>query len=383
MIAEGRLLDLVLHEVDRLHRAAELVDLGDQLLGTELDLVGQRLDEVRTCERIDRVGYARLIGDDLLGPQRDLGRPLGRQRQCLVEPVRVERLRAAADGGEPLESDSNDVVLGLLGGQRHAAGLGVEPQPPRTLILGPEPLAHDFGPHPPGGPELRDLLEDVVVAVEEEGQPRPELVDLKPGVECRLHVGDPVGERERDLLDGRAPLLAEVVSADRDRVPLRHPFVAVREQIRGQADRALGRIDEVAPGDVLLEDVVLGGTAKLFGRDPLLLAHQLVEEQQHRRRRVDRHRGRDLVERESRGRPSACRRSSRSRRPCGRPRRGSAGHRSRARAGSGGRTPCSVRSSRARAGSGSARLTPWRSHSPRTGAGSTAACGTCRGGCLA
>ena len=109
-----------------------------------------------------------------------------------------------------------------------------------------------------------------------------ELVDLEPGVERRLHVGDPVGERERDLLDGRAALLAEVVAADRDRVPLRDPFVAVREQIGGQADRALGRIDEVAAGDVLLEDVVLGRAAQLFGRHPLLLADQLVQQQQHR-----------------------------------------------------------------------------------------------------
>ena len=56
VVAERRLLDLVLHEVDRLDRAAELVDLGDQLLGAELDLVGQRLDEVGAGERIDRVG---------------------------------------------------------------------------------------------------------------------------------------------------------------------------------------------------------------------------------------------------------------------------------------------------------------------------------------
>jgi hypothetical protein len=41
----------------------------------------------------------------------------------------------------------------------------------------------------------------------------------RPGVDRRLHVGDPVGERERDLLDRRAALLAEVVAGDRDRVP--------------------------------------------------------------------------------------------------------------------------------------------------------------------
>ena len=135
----------------------------------------------------------------------------------------------------------------------------------RALVPGAEPLAHDLGPHPAGGAELRHLLEDVVVAVEEERQPRREPVDLEAGVERGLHVGDPVGERERDLLDGRAPLLAEVVAADRDRVPLRDALVAVGEQVGGQPDRALGRIDVVPARDVLLEDVVLGRAAQLLG----------------------------------------------------------------------------------------------------------------------
>ena len=58
----------------------------------------------------------------------------------------------------------------------------------------------------------------------------------------------------------------------------------------------VGRIDEVAAGDVLLEDVVLGGAAQLLGRHSLLLADELVEQEQHRGGRVDGHRRRDLVE---------------------------------------------------------------------------------------
>ena len=46
-------------------------------------------------------------------------------------------------------------------------------------------------PHPPRGAELRDLLEDVVVAVEEERQARREVVDVEARVDRRLHVGDP------------------------------------------------------------------------------------------------------------------------------------------------------------------------------------------------
>ena len=179
LVAPGRLLDLGADERDALDRAAELVDLVDQLLRARLDLVGERLDEVGAGERVDRVGGAGLVGEDLLRAQRDPRRPLGRQRERLVEAVRVQRLRAAAHRREALQRDADDVVLRLLRGQRHAAGLGVEADRLRLRVLGAEALAHDPRPHPADGAELRDLLEDVVVAVEEEGEPRAELVDVQ------------------------------------------------------------------------------------------------------------------------------------------------------------------------------------------------------------
>src|SRR5205823_1157455 len=179
LVAPGRLLHLGADERDRLHRAPELLDLVDQLLCALLDLVGERLDHVRAGERVDCVGRARLVGQDLLGAKSDPGGALRGQRERLVEAVRVERLGTAAHRREALQRHAHDVVLGLLGRERHAAGLGVEPDRQGPLVLGGEALAHDPRPHPPHGAELGHLLEDVVVAVEEERQPRPELVHLQ------------------------------------------------------------------------------------------------------------------------------------------------------------------------------------------------------------
>ena len=128
--AVGGLLDLALDEagLDRGHRAAELVDTLDQLARLRLELRRERLEVVRAAERIGGVGRAGLVHQDLLGAERDRGGVLARERERLVEAVRVQRLRAAADGGERLHRDAHDVVLGLLRRQRRAAGLGVEPQ---------------------------------------------------------------------------------------------------------------------------------------------------------------------------------------------------------------------------------------------------------------
>src|SRR5439155_1445899 len=72
---------------------------------------------------------------------------------------------------------------------------------------------------------------------------------------------------------------------------------AVAEQVGDEAHRWLGRKDVRATRGVLLEDVVLHRAGDLVRRAPLLLRHELVEEQKHRGGGIDGHRGRDPIER--------------------------------------------------------------------------------------
>src|SRR2546421_830545 len=65
--------DLVCRLLLEKKKAPELLDLVDQLLCALLDLVGERLDHVRAGERVDCVGRARLVGQDLLGAEGDPG----------------------------------------------------------------------------------------------------------------------------------------------------------------------------------------------------------------------------------------------------------------------------------------------------------------------
>ena len=76
------------------------------------------------------------------------------------------------------------------------------------------------------------------------------------------------------------------------------PLGAVREEVGGEPHRRTRREDVVAARDVLLEHVVLHGAAQLLAADALLLGDELVEQQEERRGGVDRHRGRDPVERD-------------------------------------------------------------------------------------
>ncbi len=210
----------------------------------------------------------------------------------------MEALGSSEDSGKSLHGDPDDVALRLLGGERRATGLGVEPQPERLLAPGVEAVPHDPRPHPTSSPVLCDFLEKVVVGVEEEAQPRSEIVHLEAGTERRLHVGDAVGQGEGKLLHRRRAGFSDVVAGDRDRVPSGHVLGAVGEGVGHEPHRGAGRVDVGSPGDVLLQDVVLDRAADLARRDALLLSGELVQEKKDRRRRVDRHRRRDPVERE-------------------------------------------------------------------------------------
>ncbi len=187
----------------------------------------------------------------------------------------------------------------LLRRQRHARGLRVEAHQQAALVARAEAVTQLAGPDPPGRAVLRDLLEEVEVCVEEEGEPRRERIDVEPALECPFHVRETVGERERELLGRRRPGLPDVVPRDRDRVPERHLRRAELHHVGDQPHRWSGREDVLLLRDVLLEDVRLDRSAEAVARHALLLAHDEVVRKQDGGRRVDRHRRRHLAERDS------------------------------------------------------------------------------------
>ena len=157
-------------------------------------------------------------------------------------------------------------------------------------------VAYPPGPDATRGAVLGDLLEEVDVRVEEEAQPRRERVDVEPGCERRLHVREPVGQRERELLRRRRTGLADVVPGDRDRVPAGQLGGGEAHDVGDEAHRRPRREHELLLGLVLLEDVVLNRAAEARPIDALLVAEGDVHREQRRRGGVDRHRRADRAE---------------------------------------------------------------------------------------
>ncbi len=175
----------------------------------------------------------------------------------------------------------------------------MEPQLPRPLRLRPVALAHPPSPDAPRGAELRDLLEEVDVGVEEKRETRCKVIDAHAPFDTRVYVGHSVSEREGKLLDRGRAGLSNVVAGDGDRVPLRDLFGAVLDGVDDQPHRRSRRKDELLLRDELFEDVVLQRATELRRGYALLFGDGDVHAQQDRSRRVDRHRGRDVAERDA------------------------------------------------------------------------------------
>src|SRR5207245_5085853 len=92
------------------------------------DFVGEMLNGVGAGDRVEGVGDAGFMREDLLGAESDQGGVFGGQCESFVERICVQGLAAAKNGSESLNRDPDDVVLRLLRSEGRAGSLRVEAQ---------------------------------------------------------------------------------------------------------------------------------------------------------------------------------------------------------------------------------------------------------------
>ena len=208
----------------------------------------------------------------------------------------MQRLRAAEHRGQRLQGHARDVVHRLLRGQRHSRGLRVKAHQPGALVLRAEAFFHHPIPNLAGRAVFGDLLEEIIVRVEEEAEARTELVHIEAAPARPLDVLDAVIQSERQFLQRGRAGLANVVSADGNRVEAGREFRAELESVDHQPHRRRRRIDVFLLRDVFLENVVLNRAGNLFPVRALLLRDHQIHRPQHRRGRVDGHRDRGFFQ---------------------------------------------------------------------------------------
>src|SRR5208283_5299989 len=95
----------------------------------------------------------------------------------------------------------------------------------------------------PGDAEFGDLFEEIVMDVEEKGEPAGEVVHLETRFQRRLDVSDTVTEGKGQFLRGGRTGLADVVAGNRNRIPVRHLTARKSKNIGDYTHRATRRIN--------------------------------------------------------------------------------------------------------------------------------------------
>ena len=143
----------------------------------------------------------------------------------------MQRVCASEHSGQGFDRGAYHVVRGLRGGQTDTGGLGVEPQPHGSVVGGAIYIAQPSRPDPARSPEFCDLFEEVNVGIEEERQSGCEGVHLETAGLPQFHVGEAVGECERQLLRSRRPSLPNVIPRDAQRFVARHLGIHILHEV--------------------------------------------------------------------------------------------------------------------------------------------------------
>src|SRR6185436_8468164 len=95
-----------------------------------------------------------------------------------------------------------------------------------------------------------------------------------------LNVGDAVGKSKGNFLNSSRAGFANVIAANRDRVPIRHLTRAKHKSVGDEAQRRSRRVNVSAPRNVLLKNIVLQRALEFVETDMLLPGNGQIKTEQ-------------------------------------------------------------------------------------------------------
>ena len=291
--------------LDRRDRAAHLLDAGELLARLALQLLDLGGDLLRAVEDVAVFEQVGLVGEDLLHAQRPLLVERARQAERLVPRGQLHGAGARAlrkRHRQHLDQDAIDVVLRLLLGEAERVHLHAVAEQPLLRVGDAVALARDLVPQFAERTHLAHLGDEAQAGVDEERDAPDHLAEG-----FRLHLAgglhgvehrDRGRERVGQFLHRRRTRFLQVIGAHIHRIPLRHLRGREQDRVLDEPHRRRRRKHVSAAREIFLHDVVLRRALQLGAGRALLVRHRDVEREQPRRRRVDRHRGVHVAERD-------------------------------------------------------------------------------------
>src|SRR2546430_4830762 len=180
-------------------------------------------------------------------------------RERFVRAVRVTRIGRVHVSEHQFGSGAGEIIFKFRGDQRSPAGLGVQ-FIELTFWSGAKYLAHSDCPDAPRNARERDVF-DIESAIEKERESRAELIDWNFARGEHFRVSESIRKRVSGLLHRRRTGFANVIAANRDRVPTRHFTGGELHHVGEKSQRWFNREDRLVLRLDFLENVGLNRPA--------------------------------------------------------------------------------------------------------------------------
>src|SRR5262245_54179608 len=165
-------------------------------------------------------------------------------------------------------------------------------------VLRSEPRFHLARPKTARGAIFGDFFEEVVMSVEEERKSGSEIVYVQSRFNSRLHIGQPIVQSERQLLNRGGSGFADMIAADADGMVAWRRFDAEANDVVDDLERGRRRTDPLFLCDIFFQYVVLQCPLKMSGAISLAFSYRQIHGEKNNRGAVDGHRYAHLIERD-------------------------------------------------------------------------------------
>ena len=156
-------------------------------------------------------------------------------------------------------------------------------------LLSMEALLHNLCPNATGSTELCNLFEYIVVCIPEEGQTASKIIYVQASLDSSLNICNTISDGECDFLGSGRTSLTDVITGNRDSVPLWNILGAIFKYVGDQTHGWTWREDVGTTCSILLQDIILNGTLQLISWNALLLSNCNVHGQQYGSWSIDSH----------------------------------------------------------------------------------------------
>ena len=199
--------------LNRCRHAAEFFNFLNMAERARRQIMRQFFDKITAAPRVDDFGGVAFHLQHKLSITRNARREIGRQSQCFVKAIGVQRLRMALRRGHRFNTGADNIIVNILRRQAPARGLAMGAECQRFRIFRAKSL-HELCPKQARGAHFGNLHKEVFANGPEERQARRESINIQTCRHTGTRIFNAIGQRISQFEVSRRTGFLHVIAGD-------------------------------------------------------------------------------------------------------------------------------------------------------------------------